>query len=237
MTITNDIDSADLPLEIPDNVGHVTLDLNGHDLVGGDGRDGARPSQDAGEDGKPAIVIVPGTGDGDATRLSLVTTGGDSLVKGGDGGAGNPGGNMRGGASALIANARTGARLAAGAAFRTGSDALAGVVPGLLVDLLPDGQEVRMKGAAFDIDKAGKAKLLKDKSGIDQSGLGPNPSGLKLKYTMKNGTFKGTFSAYALDGGKLKKVKVAVSGVVLGGKGYGTASVKKPAASWPVEIR
>ena len=146
-------------------------------------------------------------------------------------------GNMRGGASALIANARTGARLAAGAAFRTGSDALAGVVPGLLVDLLPDGQEVRMKGAAFDIDKAGKAKLLKDKSGIDPSGLGTNPSGLKLKYTMKNGTFKGTFSAYALDGGKLKKVKVAVSGVVLGGKGYGTASVKKPAASWPVEIR
>ncbi len=146
-------------------------------------------------------------------------------------------GNMRGGASALIANARAGARLAAGAAFRTGSDALAGVVPGLLHDLLPDGQEVRMKGTAFDIDKAGKAKLLKDKSGVDPSGLGTNPSGLKLKYTMKNGTFKGTFNAYALDGGKLKKVKVTVSGVVLGGRGYGTASVKKPAASWPVEIR
>ena len=146
-------------------------------------------------------------------------------------------GNMRGGASALIANARSGARLAAGAAFRMGSDTLAGAVPGLLADLLPDGQEVRMKGSAFDIDKAGKAKLLKDKSGVDPSGLGTNPSGLKLKYTMKNGTFKGTFSAYAFDGGRLKKVKVQVSGVVLGGKGYGTASVKKPLVSWPVEIR
>ena len=146
-------------------------------------------------------------------------------------------GNMRGGASALIANARSGARLSTGSAFRTGSEALAGAVPGLLIDLMPDGLEVRMKGMAFDIDKAGRAKLLKDKSGVDPSGLGTNPSGLKLKYTMKNGTFKGSFSAYALDGGKLKKVRVQVSGVVLGGRGYGTASVKRPLVSWPVEIR
>ena len=146
-------------------------------------------------------------------------------------------GNMRGGASALIANARSGARLVAGSAFRMDSDTLAGAVPGLLADLLPDGQEVRMKGTAFDIDKIGRVKLLKDKSGVDPSGLGTNPSGLKLKYTMKNGTFKGSFNAYALEGGKLKKVKVQVSGVVLGGKGYGTASVKRPLASWPVEIR
>ena len=84
-----------------------------------------------------------------------------------------------------------------------------------------------MKGTSFGIDKPGKVKVLKDKSGVDLSKAGTNPSGLKLKYTVKNGTFKGSFSAYSFSGGKLKKVKVSVSGVVLGGKGYGTASVKK----------
>ena len=144
-------------------------------------------------------------------------------------------GNLPGGASALIANSRTGSRLAAGAAFRIDSEAVAAAVPGLQADLLPDGQEVRMKGTAFDLDKAGKVALLKDKSGIDRANAGTNPSGLKLKYTVKNGTFKGTFNAYTLVGGSLKKVTVAVSGVVLGGKGYGTASVKK-VGSWAVTI-
>ena len=92
-----------------------------------------------------------------------------------------------------------------------------------------------MKGTAFDIDKPGKVGLLKDKSGADLSKAGTNPSGLALKYTVKNGTFKGSFSAHALSGGKLKKVKVSVSGIVLGGRGYGTASVKK-VGSWPVTI-
>ena len=52
---------------------------------------------------------------------------------------------------------------------------------------------------------------------------------------MKNCTFKGSFTAYALAGGKLRKVKVQVSGVVLGGAGYGTASARK-AGSWHVTI-
>ena len=144
-------------------------------------------------------------------------------------------GNLPGGASARIANAREGASLISGAAFRLDPDAVAAAFPGLLAELLPDGQAVRMKGTAFDIDKPGKVGLLKDKSGADLSKAGTNPSGLALKYTVKNGTFKGSFSAYALSGGKLKKVKVAVSGIVLGGRGYGTASVKK-VGSWPVTI-
>ena len=89
---------------------------------------------------------------------------------------------------------------------------------------------------AFDVDKPGKVKLLKDKSGIDPSGLGTNPSGLKLKYKMKDATFSGTFTAYSLAGGKLKKTRVQVSGVVLGGKGYGTAAIKK-VGSTVVNIR
>ena len=123
-----------------------------------------------------------------------------------------------------------------GAALRLDKDALAAMVPGLMPDLLPDGLAVRMKGTAFDVDKPGKVKLLKDKSGIDPSGLGTNPSGLKLKYKMKDATFSGTFTAYSLAGGKLKKTRVQVSGVVLGGKGYGTAAIKK-VGSTVVNIR
>ena len=137
------------------------------------------------------------------------------------------------GAATLIANARDGATLPSGAAFRIDAATMSAVVPGLQAELLPDGVEVRMKGAKFDIDKAGKVSA---KGGaVDLSKAGTNPAGLKLSYKMKNCTFKGSFSAYALSGGKLKKVKVTVSGVVLGRKGYGTASIKK-VGSVPISI-
>ena len=144
-------------------------------------------------------------------------------------------GNLPGGAEALIANLRAGAKLVSGAVFKVDPAALSAAVPGLLEDLLPDGLAIRMKGTAFDVDKPGKVALLKDKSGVDLLKAGTNPSGLKLKYTIKNGMFKGSFSAYSLSGGKLKKVKVDVSGVVLDGKGYGTGSIKKVGA-WAIGI-
>ncbi len=72
VTLTDDIDSADLPIEFLDDLGSVTLDLNGHDLVGGDGQ--------------PAIRVVPDeAGDGEPTQLTVVTTGGDATVQGGAG--------------------------------------------------------------------------------------------------------------------------------------------------------
>ena len=71
VTVTNDIDSADLPIEIPDNVGYVTIDLGGHDLLGGDGR--------------PAIAVVPGEGDGEPTQLTIANSGDDAIVQGGEG--------------------------------------------------------------------------------------------------------------------------------------------------------
>ena len=71
VTITNDVDAVNLPLEIPDDLGNVTIDLNGHDLIGGEGHS--------------AIIIVPGDGDGEPTVLTVVTTGGDAIVQGGEG--------------------------------------------------------------------------------------------------------------------------------------------------------
>ena len=58
---------------------------------------------------------------------------------------------------------------------------------------------------------------------------------------VKKGTFKGSFKVYALKGAgkarKLKKYTVNVSGVVVDGVGYGTATCKKPAVAWPVTVR
>ena len=56
VTLTNDVLGT---VEIPDNVGVVTIDLNGHSMVGDDG---------------PAIRIVKGGGEGEATRLAIVDT-------------------------------------------------------------------------------------------------------------------------------------------------------------------
>ena len=56
VTLTDDVNWM---VEIPDNVGAVTIDLNGHDMVG---------------DGGPAIRIVAGDGEGGATRLAIVDT-------------------------------------------------------------------------------------------------------------------------------------------------------------------
>ena len=57
---------------------------------------------------------------------------------------------------------------------------------------------------------------------------------------MKKGTFKGKFTLYALEGAgkstKLKKYSFNVTGVVVDGAGYGVATCKKPAVSWPVMV-
>ena len=71
VTLTNDVASADLPIEIPDNIGPVTVDLGGHDLTGGDG--------------EPVIRIVPGEGEGEPTQITVVTGGGDATLQGGEG--------------------------------------------------------------------------------------------------------------------------------------------------------
>ncbi|MBR4653495.1 MAG: InlB B-repeat-containing protein, partial [Kiritimatiellae bacterium] len=64
VTLTNDVSGT---VEIPDNVGGIAIDLNGHDMIG-NGRLGeaALPG--------PAIRIVSGDGDGEATSLAIVDT-------------------------------------------------------------------------------------------------------------------------------------------------------------------
>lgn len=89
-------------------------------------------------------------------------------------------------------------------------------------------------GSRWSFDKAGRVKLVSGE--IVDTAESANPSGLKLSYAARTGAFKGSFKAYALMGGKLKKYSVAVSGLMVGDKGFGAAAIKRGGNSVPVEI-
>ena len=107
-------------------------------------------------------------------------------------------------------------------------------------EFLPDGEPVIPKAGKWSFAKAASVKYAKDKK-TNQVGLvidtkkGTNLSAMKLTYTPKTGIFKGSFKIYAIQGGKLKKFTVKVIGMVVDGKGWGSASVKK-VGTWPVVI-
>ena len=140
------------------------------------------------------------------------------------------------------------------------SERLAGTLAlpeGTIEELLPDGEPVIPKNGKWSFAKAASVKWAKPKQGaalperynaesgkgllVDTSGDKTNLSAMKLTYTPKKGTFKGSFKVYALEGAgkatKLKKYTISVSGVVVGGVGYGTATCKKPAVSWSVTVK
>ena len=123
-------------------------------------------------------------------------------------------------------------------------------------DLLPDDEPVILSGGKWKFNKAAGVKWAKVKPGVEPFGglkdeasgkgllvdtsKGANLSGMKLVYTPKNGTFKGSFKVYALEGSgaktKLKKYTINVSGVVVEGVGYGEATCKKPSVVWAVSV-
>ena len=140
VTITGDINAT---IELPDDLGSVTIDLDGHDLTGEDGRDGAQPAQDAGEDGQPAIRIVPGESGSGPTRLTIVDSRPDDTpdVVGGAGGDGNPPGT--GGAGVEVSD---------------------GVRDGVLVDV---GADVLVQGGAGGADGSGVGTGGEGGAGVD----------------------------------------------------------------------
>ena len=92
------------------------------------------------------------------------------------------------------------------------------------VKYLPDGMSVKPNGTKWEIAKAGKITMKKGV--VDTSKAGENPSGLKLTYKAKDGSFKGSFKIYAEVNGRLKATTVNVSGVMVGNAACGTATVK-----------
>ena len=127
---------------------------------------------------------------------------------------------------------------------------------GTLEALLPTNEVATAAGGKWKFKKAASVKWTKVKAGVvplvqdattgkglvvDTSKDKTNLSGLKLSYTPKKGTFKGSFNVYALEGEgkatKLKKYKLNVSGIVVDGVGYGVATSKKPSISWPLTVK
>jgi len=126
----------------------------------------------------------------------------------------------------------------------------------VLTALLPSNEQAEVSGGKWSFAKAASVKWAQPKKDaevseyyseaagkdlvVDTSKGKTNLSGLKLTYTPKKGTFKGSFKVYALEGSgkktKLKKYTVNVIGFVVDGVGYGEATLKKPAASWTVTV-
>ncbi len=101
----------------------------------------------------------------------------------------------------------------------------------------PDGTAIDASSGLWRLPKADGVKFSKDDGWYVQDGKDyGNPAGLKLKYTAKTGRFTGSFKVFAVtDAGKSKKYSAKVTGVVVGGVGYGAATVKK-VGSMPVKV-
>ena len=91
---------------------------------------------------------------------------------------------------------------------------------------LPNDVPVTQSETRWTLPKAGKVQVGKDGT-VDPAKLLDNPSALKLTYKAKDGSFKGSFKAYADANGKPKATTVNVAGVLVDGIGYGAATVKK----------
>ena len=130
-------------------------------------------------------------------------------------------------------------------------------IPGTVLDsLLPNTEKGVSSRTGWTFAKAASVRWVKPKVGVTpvvqdaESGKGlivdtsrdrTNLSGIKLTYTDKSGTFKGSFKVYALEGSgkstKLKKYTVKVGGVVVNGVGYGSATCRRPEINWPITVR
>ena len=105
---------------------------------------------------------------------------------------------------------------------------------GVLTKYLPQDELVTRTEKKWKVAaKAGKLKYVKpnEKKGV-AGGLeatGSNIAALKLTYTPKTQTFKGSFKVWTFDEAKkkLKSVSAKVTGVVVNGAGYGEVVVKK----------
>ena len=103
--------------------------------------------------------------------------------------------------------------------------------------LMPSDVEVTVSGAKWSTPKADKVKFSAEDGGYTVSTENGNPSGLKLSVSPAKGTFKGTFKVFAItEADKPKKYTAVVSGAVLDGVGYGTATIKK-IGSVPVTVK
>ena len=133
--------------------------------------------------------------------------------------------------------------------YKFAIDNLPSVVDGLSVvaDMLPDGAEIPVNAKGkITLAKAASLKYAKIKGTKppeyelvrDTSKGKTNLSGLKLTYTAKTSTIKGSFAVYTDDPvkHKIKKTNFTVNGMVIDGKAVGVATCKTPQISCPFRI-
>ena len=146
----------------------------------------------------------------------------------------------------VVRSAPVGGEMTKQAAF-TFPEGFARELPGGVVtaSFLPENEPVAMAGRRWNLAGAAKIAYRKDRAtglfgwtvnGGKADSPKTNLSGLKLQYAPKQGTFKGSFTAYLLRDDHLRKASVKVTGVVVGGVGYGQAAVLK-AEPWPVLVK
>ena len=190
-----------------------------------------------GLDGKKvSLKAATGTVADDKVTVSLVVPGAGPLVVTVSGA----------GVVAAAKGAERLSKVAAGGALAGTAHAVSlpavSFTPGQLDDLVPAerGEAFTVAGGKWSFPKASKVKFDK-KTGklvVDTEGGKTNLSGMKISYKPATGTFKGAFKVYSFENAKLKKVKVQVTGLVAGGRGYGQAICKKPASGpWPVMVK
>lgn len=89
---------------------------------------------------------------------------------------------------------------------------------------LPVRVPVTVSGSRWVLPRAGKVVL---RNGVvDESKLLDNPAAVKLTYTARTGTFKGSFKAYVASGTRVKALSASIFGIVIDGRGYGSATIR-----------
>ena len=126
-----------------------------------------------------------------------------------------------------------------------GYDILEDALPFEMIGKVSVGKKINFgKAATVKYKKVKEGKVTRYMLDGLNDAKKPNVSALKLTYTPKTGVFKGSFKIYATNeasvvpGEKptLKTYTVNVTGFFVGGVGGGQATLKKPAASWPVVL-
>lgn len=140
--------------------------------------------------------------------------------------------------SAKVPFKATWAEIRAGTPDRNPEKMVFAVDPGLtrlvdgavLTNLLPVAESLVVEGARW--------KTAAKPSRVDRFGVaaGPNAGSLKVSYTAKSGLFKGSFKAFYNAGDKVKSETAKFTGVVVDGRGYGSAVFKK-SGSCLIEVR
>ena len=113
------------------------------------------------------------------------------------------------------------------------ADSGAGAVPEIMYLQIGGGfnSAAGVGGKQIAVSPVDDAVLLNGRRWTGTKGI----TDLNMMFYPKDGTFNGSFYIYVTDGGKTKKLRANVSGVVIDGVPYGTAVIRRIGV-WPVKL-